>query len=67
MEKKAISYEQAVARLEQLVQQMEQGNVPIDEMAKHLREAQELITQCRKQLTDADAQVQKILTNESNN
>lgn len=56
-----MTYEQAIDRLEQLAQQMEQGEVPIDEMVTRLREAQTLIKQCRQQLTKADEQVRQIL------
>lgn len=64
MEEKKLTYEQAIAQLEQLAQQMEQGNVPIDEMANKLREAQSLIKHCREQLLDADKAVQQILSPE---
>ena len=64
MEEKKLTYEQAIAQLEQLAQQMEQGSVPIDELAAKLREAQNLIKFCREQLTDADKSVQKILNPE---
>ncbi len=61
MQNKKMTYEQAIDRLEQLAQQMEQGEVPIDEMVTCLREAQTLIKQCRQQLTKADEQVRQIL------
>ena len=61
MQNKKMTYEQAIDRLEQLAQQMEQGEVPIDEMVTRLREAQTLIRQCRQQLTKADEQVRQIL------
>ena len=61
MQNKKMTYEQAIDRLEQLAQQMEQGEVPIDEMVTRLREAQALIKQCRQQLTKADEQVRQIL------
>ena len=64
MEEKKLTYEQAIAQIEQLAQQMEQGSVPIDEVATKLREAQNLIKFCREQLTDADKSVQKILNSE---
>ena len=64
MEEKKLTYEQAITQLEQLAQQMEQGSVPIDELATKLREAQNLIKFCREQLTDADKSVQKILNPE---
>ena len=61
MQNKKMTYEQAIDRLEQLAQQMEQGEVPIDEMVTRLREAQTLIKQCRQQLAKADEQVRQIL------
>ena len=61
MQNKKMTYEQAIDRLEQLAQQMEKGEVPIDEMVTRLREAQTLIKQCRQQLTKADEQVRQIL------
>ena len=65
MQNKKMTYEQAIDRLEQLAQQMEQGEVPIDEMVTRLREAQTLIKQCRQQLTKADEQVRQILDDPS--
>lgn len=61
MQNKKMTYEQAIDRLEQLAQQMEQGEVPIDKMAERLREAQQLILQCRKQLKAADEAIGQLL------
>jgi len=58
---KEISYEQAIDRLETIAQQLERGEMPIDEMATRLREAQDLLRQCRQQLYAADEAVQHIL------
>ena len=38
---KEISYEQAIDCLETIAQQLERGEMPIDEMATRLREAQD--------------------------
>ena len=59
-----MSYEESIRQLEALVQQMERGDLPIDTLADKLREAKQLIACCRKQLTEADEQVQKILAAE---
>ncbi len=48
-------------RLEQLARQMEAGEVPIDQLASQLKEAQKLLAFCREQLTSADKAVGKIL------
>ena len=62
---KEISYEQAIQRLETIAQQLERGEMPIDEMAARLREAQDLLRQCRQQLYAADEAVQQILSNDA--
>ena len=59
-----MKFEEALQKLETLAHDMEEGNVPIDEMANRLREAKDLIAQCRKQLSDADQQVKQILASE---
>lgn len=59
--KNELTYEEALSRLETLVQKMERGELPIDRMAKELAEAQSLIAMCRKQLIAADEEIQKIL------
>ena len=59
-----MSYEESIRQLEALAQQMERGDLPIDTLADKLREDKQLIASCRKQLTEADEQVQKILAAE---
>ncbi len=56
-----MTYEESIKQLEALAQQIEHGDLPIDSLAEKLAEAQKLIASCRKQLADADEQVQKIL------
>ena len=48
-------------RLEALAREMEAGQVPIDELAAKLQEAQQLLRFCQDKLTKADAEVQKLL------
>ncbi len=60
-----MSYEQSIQRIEAIAQQLERGEMPIDEMASRLREAQELLRQCRQQLYAADKAVQEILATDS--
>lgn len=61
MEKEEITYEVAMKRLETLAREMEAGEVPIDLLATKLKEAQQLLTFCREQLTKADEEVKKLL------
>lgn len=56
-----MTYEESMKQLETLAQQMERGELPIDALATKLKEAQLLISSCRKQLLEADEQVKNIL------
>lgn len=56
-----MTYEESMKQLEMLAQQMERGELPIDSLATKLKEAQQLISSCRKQLLEADEQVKNIL------
>ncbi|MBR3513935.1 MAG: exodeoxyribonuclease VII small subunit [Bacteroidaceae bacterium] len=58
---KELTYEAAMQRLEALAREMEAGQVPIDELAAKLQEAQQLLRFCQDKLTKADAEVQKLL------
>lgn len=63
MKKKELTYEEAVARLEQIASGMEDGELGIDELATRLKEAQTLLDLCRKKLYAADEEIQGILKN----
>lgn len=56
-----INYEEAMAELEQIVEQMEDGELNLDELTTKLKRAQLLIKQCNDRLTKTDAEIQKIL------
>ena len=64
MTKKQMTYEQAMARLEDLVSGMERNEWGIDQLSDALKEAQELIQLCRDKLYKADKQVKKLLNEE---
>ena len=57
-----LTYEAAMKRLEALAHEMETGDVPIDLLATKLKEAQKLLAFRKEKLTRADAEVQKLLT-----
>lgn len=60
MEEK-IKYEKAVTELEQIVGQMESGQLDLDALTTKLKRAQELIALCKDRLTKTDAEIQRIL------
>ena len=51
------SYEQALSELDRLVQQMEAGQMPLDELLDGYRRGAELLGFCRSKLQSVDEQV----------
>ena len=51
------TYEQALAELDRLVQQMEGGQLPLDELLDGYRRGAELLAICRGKLQTVDDQV----------
>lgn len=58
---KEIKYEEAVHKLETIVDKMERGELDIDSMAAQLKEAQELVKFCKQKLKRTDNEIQKLL------
>ena len=58
---KEIKYEEAVHKLETIVDKMERGELDIDSMAAQLKEAQELVKLCKQKLKRTDNEIRKLL------
>lgn len=56
------SFEESMARLEQIVRAMERGDVALEESLKLFQEGTELVRNCQKLLDDAQLQVKMIMT-----
>ncbi len=56
------TFEQSMARLEQIVRAMERGDVALEESLKLFQEGTELVRSCQKLLDEAQLQVKKIMT-----
>ncbi len=54
------TYSQAVSRLEEILERLERGEVDIDELSAMVEEAAELVSLCRRKLTEAEMQVRRI-------
>ena len=61
MSAKSKTFEASMERLETIVRQLEQGNVPLEESLKLFQEGAGLIQGCTKALDEAQQQV-KLLT-----
>lgn len=55
------SYTEAFSELQQIVREIENGQISVDELSEKVRRAAELITLCRQKLTSTEEDVNKIL------
>ncbi len=58
-----MSFEQALSALEAIVQQLERGDVPLDESITLYERGEQLRAACQKRLDSAQARIEKIVTN----
>ena len=56
------NFEQSLARLDEIVRQMERGDVALEESLKLFQEGTELVRRCDQLLAEAELQVKKIMT-----
>lgn len=61
MAKKAPHFEESLAELEQLVERMEQGNLPLEEALKLFERGIQLTRTCQKSLQAAEQKVRILL------
>lgn len=59
-----LTYEQAMRRLEEIVESLEQDRLGLDELGERIKEAQGLLKACRRKLKKVETDVKKILENE---
>ena len=57
-----MSFEQALSALEAIVQQLERGDVPLDDSITLYERGEQLRAACQKRLDSAQARIEKIVT-----
>jgi exodeoxyribonuclease VII small subunit len=57
-----LSFEEALRRLETIVQQLERGDVPLDQSITLYAEGDRLRAQCQKRLEAAQARIEQIVS-----
>ena len=62
--KEEMNYEEAMTQLEQIVEQIENNELGIDELASKLKQAQRLLKMCKDKLTKTDKEIEKLLGKE---
>lgn len=60
MAKKEFSFNEAVVRIEKILQNIENGNLDVDRLAEEVKEASELIKQCQKKLKTTEEEINSI-------
>ncbi|MDD2436789.1 MAG: exodeoxyribonuclease VII small subunit [Massilibacteroides sp.] len=61
MEKNKETYQKAVARLREIVTDIERGDLDVDVLSERVKEAARLIKLCKEKLFQVDEEVKKIL------
>ncbi len=56
-----ISFEEALKRLEEIVETMEAGEVDLDRMVASFEEGQKLVQLCTDKLNEVEAKIEKIV------
>lgn len=62
MEDKSISYDKAMARIEEIVGLLESGEKGMDELSEMVKEASSLVKMCREKLRMTEEDIQKALS-----
>ena len=59
--KKELSYQEAVAEIEEILQKIEQDELDVDQLALNVKRVSQLIRSCREKLHKTEIEVEKIL------
>ena len=60
-EKKSVDFEKSLGRLEELVGEMEGGELGLEEMIKHFEEGSKLVGLCTKKLNEVEQKIEKLV------
>lgn len=58
------NFEKSLERLEKIVEEMEEGNLPLDDMIARFEEGQGLLKVCRKKLNEVQKKVEVLVKKE---
>jgi len=61
MSKINLTYEQALGRIEEIIGKIEAEELNVDELAKHVKEASDLLKFCKGKLFETEKEIEKIL------
>jgi exodeoxyribonuclease VII small subunit len=61
MTKKNLTYSEAIAGIEEILHQIEAGDLDVDELAEKVKLASELLTLCKQKLFQTEKEIENIL------
>lgn len=61
MAKKSMTYSEAVTAVEDILRQIETGELDVDELAEKVKQASELLKLCKGKLFRTEKEIEKIL------
>ncbi|MBR5133922.1 MAG: exodeoxyribonuclease VII small subunit [Alistipes sp.] len=65
MSAKRVTYAEAMAEVEQILQRLRSGEISVDELSSDVARATRLIAECRKILSRTEAEVERLINPES--
>lgn len=64
-EKKELDFEASLSRLEEVVAQMESGELSLEQMISHFEEGSKLVDSCNARLNEVEKRIEKLVKNSS--
>jgi len=61
MAEKPVDFEKSLERLETLVEEMESGELALEQMIKHFEEGSKLVTLCSCKLNEVEQKIEKLV------
>ena len=61
MAEKSVDFEKSLERLETIVNEMESGELALEQMIKHFEEGSKLVALCSKKLTEVEQKIEKLV------
>ena len=62
--KKAIAFEEALEKLESILESMESGDIPLADLVAKFEEGNNLLRLCQKRLQEAELRIEKLKTDD---
>lgn len=60
-EEKKMTYEQAMGRISEILEELEKGDVPLEDSIRLVEEGLGLVSRCERQLKEFDEKLEKVI------